>query len=252
MGAILEYFRTTGESLKKTSGVYAIIHRDTGMLYVGSSSDMRARVSAHLHAAQNGIMLPLYRGIRALGAPAFDFEILERCPPDMNKTRENFYLAFLGATSADGLNVESKSTVAYGKKVSESTRQRIGAANRGRRRGPITPAALVNMRMAQLGRKNTPEAIEKTAAAKRGKPRDFATREKLRLANTGKKQSAETIAKRTEKLVGRKRSAETIEKIRAAKLGVPRSAETIAKMTGWKHTPESLHKMRQPRKKTAR
>lgn len=71
----------------------------------------------------------------------------------------------------------------------------------------------------------------------------------------GHKQSPETIAKRKASNAGFRHSAETKEKLAAMHRGKPRSPETVAKMSasrkgkaakpaGWKHTPETLAKMK--------
>lgn len=105
------------------------------------------------------------------------------------------------------------------------------------------------------------EAVAKSAAAKRGKPRSSETRAKLRAANLGKKQSPETIEKRASSLRGQKLSPERAANLRAANLGKKHSPETIEKIrtreigpewrarmssshTGKRHSPETLAKMR--------
>lgn len=80
-------------------------------------------------------------------------------------------------------------------------------------------------------------------------------RERLRKAQTGKKASPETLAKMRASQTGRRQSPETKEKLAALWRGKPRSPETIEKMrasmkgraskpAGWKHTPETLAKMK--------
>jgi|LakMenE18May11ns_1017448.scaffolds.fasta_scaffold9838961_2 group I intron endonuclease len=244
MSAVIERFATTGESLKKLSGVYAIIHRDTGMVYVGSSADIQLRISAHLRAARIGKNSPLYRAMRASGASAFDLEVLERCEKELNKSRENFYIALMGAASANGFNVLKTAHAYHGRVVSESTRERL--------------------RVAATGRKQSPEAIERTASANRGRKCSAETRAKIGAANRGKKRTSEQIAQRTASRAGWRPSAEHIEKLasahrgkivspetrakmRAAQIGKKQSAEHIekaaAKRRGQKRTPEVRAKM---------
>lgn len=231
MSAILERFSVTGESLKKLSGVYAIIHRDTGMVYVGSSSDIQLRMSAHLRAARIGKNSPLYRAMRTSGASAFDLEVLERCKKESNKARENFYIALMGTASASGFNVLKTAHAYHGRVVSESTRERL--------------------RVAATGRKQSPEAIERTASANRGRKCSAETRAKIGAANRGKKRTPEQIAQRTAARAGWKQSPEHISKLAALNRGKKISAETRAKMSaaqiGKKHSDATIAKMSRPR-----
>jgi predicted GIY-YIG superfamily endonuclease len=47
---------TTGENLKGVSGVYCATHRETGMVYIGSSLNIGKRRKRHLSDAQTGSM----------------------------------------------------------------------------------------------------------------------------------------------------------------------------------------------------
>ena len=81
---------------------------------------------------------------------------------------------------------------------------------------------------------------------KSGKSSDE-TKLKLRTSHLGKKQTTELIEKRIKNLRGVERKKETKEKIRKKLLGSQRPKEVIDKIKGYKHTDESIQKMRKPK-----
>ncbi len=78
----------------------------------------------------------------------------------------------------------------------------------------------VKMKQANLGKKRSPETIEKIRQANLGKKLSPETKEKIRQANLGKKQSPEHIEKQRQAKLGKKRSPETIEKISQGHLNI--------------------------------
>lgn len=77
--------------------------------------------------------------------------------------------------------------------------------------------------MVKNGYKQTPEHIEKritkTAAANKGRKHSPKAKAKMRVAKLGKKQTPDHIAKRTAKNTGQKRSEETKNKMRVSQIG---------------------------------
>ncbi len=76
-------------------GVYAIIHRDSGRAYVGSSVHVRARLLQHLKHLQRGTSP--HPGIltawREFGSAAFDFTLIEEVAADASLfDREQFWM----------------------------------------------------------------------------------------------------------------------------------------------------------------
>ena len=201
-------FSFTGERLAKISGVYSIIHRDTGMIYVGSSNDMNKRIGRHLSdAREGGPNRPLYRAIRMFGAGAFDFEVLELCEKEKNIERENFYIALFDSASIAGLNVMNKAAAPnFGYKPSASSIERN--------------------RLAQLGKKRSPETCAKIGAINKGRKRSLETCERIRLANIGRKHSQAAKDKVSAAVCGRVVSLETRAKMSASMRGLKRSEES--------------------------
>ena len=106
-----------------------------------------------------------------------------------------------------------------------------------------SPEAIAKSAAARRGFKHSPEAIAKMAAAKRGGKQSLATRAK----RSGWKHTPEAVAKIKATHLGRKHSPETRAKMAAAALGRKMSAEAIAKSAaanrGRKASPETRAKM---------
>lgn len=66
-----------------------------------------------------------------------------------------------------------------------------------------SPEVLEKIRLANTGRKHTPEEIAKRVASRKGYRHSEETKEKIRQANLGKKPSPETIEKFRQRMIGR-------------------------------------------------
>lgn len=232
-------FSFTKERFVRLSGVYAIIHRDTGMTYVGSSSDMAKRVESHLRSAKDERNnTPLYRAIRALGADAFDFEVLERCPKESLQSREDFNISLFDSASANGLNVLSKSYRRnYFYKPNAGTLERMRVSQLGKKRTPETCAKIGAI---HRGKKVSPETGAKIAANNRLRRHTPEAKAKVSAANIGKVISMETKIKMSLAMTGKKRSAQGCANIKASKAHV--SAETREKMSAAQNRRRALEK----------
>jgi hypothetical protein len=131
--------------------------------------------------------------------------------------------------------------------VSEATRQKLRAANLGKKHSPETRAKMrathaknKKKRGRGPGFRHSDETRAKIAIANIGKSPSTEAREKLRRANLGKKHTAETRMKMSEQRIGNthgaggkglKRSEETRLKMSAAQRGKVVSRETRAKIS---------------------
>ena len=125
--------------------------------------------------------------------------------------------------------------------ISEETRAKLSAANKGRKHSEETRSKLS---VANKGKKFSEETCSKLRLSKQHISEE--TRAKLSAVNKGRKHSEETIQSR----IGRKQSDETRAKISAAKKGkklVARSEETRAKISsankGKKQSEETKRKI---------
>lgn len=120
------------DSLLKTSGVYAIVNRDTGKLYIGSSCRIRKRIGVHFtdlrknrHHSQH-----LQRAFNQ-SPDSFYSEVLEQCEPDKERLieREQFWITFFRSYSpTGGYNVSPRAGSCLGVKHSNATRLKISMA----------------------------------------------------------------------------------------------------------------------------
>ena len=191
------------------SGVYGIVHRPSGRVYVGGSRDVFRRWRTHVWSLNRGRhhAPALLEAWCVDGLSAFAFVVLERCPRAMLAEREQVWLdAFpgplntslsaacppldplvavkIGRANAGRTHVKTEETrrrlsvALAGPATSPETRAKISAALRGRKcpwaAGDANPTRLPEvrekMRLAARGRVITPETRAKISAANRGCP----------------------------------------------------------------------------------
>ena len=191
---------------------YTYVHRraDTGeVFYVGKGSGKRYAATQGRSTFwkrivdKHGIAIQLIAYFFAEAA-AFDHECL--------------MIAEYRAIGVMLSNLTDGGDGASGNVMSEEARRLISAAKTGVKRAPFTDAARANMSAGHMGKKQSPEAIAKTAAAHRGMKRSPETLARMSAALKGK-------------AVGRYVSAETRAKISAINTGRVHTAETRARMS---------------------
>lgn len=215
-------------NLPNTPGIYRIVHIPSAREYIGSSFTLYRRVYAHLYRLRgNKHPLKFMQNVfNKYGEAEFGFQVLELVETESSEiltAREQWYLdGRKPQFNARKIAVNSNKGVV----MSESARKKIGDFWRGK--------------------KYSRERIEKSAAARRGKPINIRDREswlknvtefnmkraqtpehraRISLLFKGKKQSPEFIEKRAAALRGRKLSSEHAAKSRAASLGRVQSPE---------------------------
>ncbi len=210
--------------MSRTCGVYMICNRRNLGFYVGSSVDIETRWRSHKATMNNGTSpsVRLQRAWAKYGAESFDLVIVETCTPDVVTSREQHWLddtravllgyncnhvarqGRLGRKHAPESIEKMKEAYRNGKKsgvrpkgipCSEETKKRISEAKliKSAERWANRPKRQLMLRMRadlphpMLGKKHPPEAIEKMAAAKRGKVASQETRMKMSATRRGKK-----------------------------------------------------------------
>lgn len=168
-----------------------------GKKYIGISVDPRRRFAEHVKNAVAGVRTALAHAFRCYGASSVTRSVLLTGSADYARLMERRIIAAFDTRPPNGYNltdggdglinaapevIERIRRSKTGSKHSEETRQKMSASHRGKVLGPISEAARVNMSLAARGRKQSPEAIEKTAAFNRGRPRSMETKQKLREA----------------------------------------------------------------------
>jgi group I intron endonuclease len=208
-------------------GVYAIVNKVDGKLYVGSSKDLRRRWRNHLRELQSSKHSNdhLQRAFSKYGEDAFEFRILQDVASEEELIpAEQYWLDFTRCYDRRyGYNIDPAADRSV---ISFETAAKISARIRGRVRSEETRA---KMRAASVGRTFSEE-----------------TRAKLSAANSGKTLPAETRTKISEALKGRIFTEDHRAKIGQAWQGRAHTEETLRKMTGVNSplTPEQVREIR--------
>lgn len=175
--------------IPRSSGIYQILCVSTGKVYIGSAIDLRRRYQQHwsdlrLRRHKNSL---LQRAWNKYGEDSFVFSVLEQVEPaDLIATEQHYLDTLQSHDRAVGFNLNPVAGSRLGSHQSPEAIEKSRRANLGREHSPEERA---QRRASLLGRVIT--WGEKIADAKRGKPRDDATRSKLSAANLGKKHPAE-------------------------------------------------------------
>jgi len=211
----------------KQSGIYRIKNTETGVVYVGQTSETFAkRWGRHrraLKACRHG-NAHLQRSYNKHGKDAFEYKVLEVIPQgDMSDKEFESYLnkreiILIAEHDArrNGYNFTDGGGGCMGYTQSEEHKAKIGAAN--------------------TGKKHTAEARAKISAAVRRRVITDETRKKLSAAlmghkrNVGHKHTEEHKSRISAALKGRTITDEHKAKITAAKMGHKHTAETRAKI----------------------
>lgn len=166
-------------------------------------------LAKHLHC--NIEIVLLHEGLEE--SDAFDRERAE-----IASRRQDLWNAVAGGAGVSGL------------RFSPETIERLRESHRGQR---PSPATIEKRRIALTGKRHTAEARAKMSAIQKVVKKGAST-EHLRLANLGRKQTPEHIANAVRARTGLKRSMETRMRMRASQLGKQHSPETRAKISAAK------------------
>lgn len=86
-------------------GIYAIVNKVNGKMYIGQSINITARWKNHRKTSRNdndkGYHYPLYRAIRKYDLENFDFIILEICNEEELDDKEIYWIDFYDTTNED-------------------------------------------------------------------------------------------------------------------------------------------------------
>jgi len=227
--------------------LYQLYFPESGKSYIGiTTKTSKWRYGIHKKMV-NGKNYPLYNAWRKYGAP--DLRVLAvledeelagneiRAIRVLNTLVPNGYNLSLGGELAPSKNplIAKKISISLtGKKLSQKTKDKIGAIHRGKTLSNGHRSAISKR---HLGSHLSEEHKAKLAKSNRGKPHQ-----------RGWKHTAETCKKISEKLTGRRKSPEAIENMRKAITGRHLSEEHKKKIglsgIGRKHSPESIAKMK--------
>jgi hypothetical protein len=235
--------------------VYALFRESGEPFYVGKGRGKR--IKEHEWSARRGrkgARFDIIRSMLAKGLEVPKVKLQEELTEALAHDYEMALIAAIGRWPTGPLtNLTDGGDGTSGRLVTPETRAKVRAKLLGKKHPP-------ERRTHARGRKLPPEAVEKSAAARRGRKLSPEHKAKVAATSLGRRHSPETI----EKMRGRKLSAEAVanlvaisrsrertaeerSKMAAAKLGRKQSPEHAAKRAatriGYRHSPEAIAKI---------
>lgn len=149
------------------SGIYVILNRINGKVYLGQSQDISRRWAKHRselnlnrHHNQH-----LQSSWNKYGNKAFKFAILERCSTELLDAREQHFLNIY-ISKGDCYNLASEAGTIRGIKRSPETRQRMSDAQKGHQTSAETRAKIAASNKGKTkGRKQDPDFVKRRVSA---------------------------------------------------------------------------------------
>ena len=81
-------------------GIYKYENKINGKVYIGQSTDIKARIRGHRHASYPGdkdFKMPIHQAIYKYGEENFDISILEECPKEQLNEREIYWISYFNS-----------------------------------------------------------------------------------------------------------------------------------------------------------
>lgn len=91
--------------MAQISGIYKIVNRLNGKVYVGRSVDIYARWGQHIRSALGNSPDPIHCAIRKYGAENFDFVVLAQLADNLPDAERNQIAVYDSYSSAKGYNI---------------------------------------------------------------------------------------------------------------------------------------------------
>ena len=196
--------------MRNCSGIYKIETQNG--FYIGSTVKFKDRRNQHLSHLRRGIHANpmLQRAFYKYGESGLIFSVVEECDRAILLDREQYYMDKLSPTynilsvagSVDGYQFtdEQKKNVKLGILKNSTPEERYERSRKAR--AAWTEESKEQARLKHIGRKQSPEAIEKTRKHLIGRPCSPETRAKIALQK-GWKQKPEAIEKSRQYMTGR-------------------------------------------------
>lgn len=149
-------------------GIYNILNKIDGTIYIGSSKDCNMRWNYHRVELRSGrhCNRKLQNAWNKYGEEAFEFRVIEHCSEIALLQREQFYLD--QAESTPGVVLYNLSAIARGSSMSIEARLRRSKEMKGNKLG--------------LGYKHSESAKQKMSDQRKGIPKPESSRENYRQA----------------------------------------------------------------------
>lgn len=100
---------------KKICGVYKIVNKVNGKLYIGSSKDIYTRWKQHRDKLEKGVHgnTHLQNAWNKYKSDSFEFEVIEECSPEIQFEKEQYYLDTLNPFDEHGYNIVRRISKEY-------------------------------------------------------------------------------------------------------------------------------------------
>jgi group I intron endonuclease len=211
--------------------IYKAVHKATGRIYIGQTTKtLEERISKHL---TQDSLFP--RALRKYGRDAFDISVIDRSESrDELNRKEIYWIAHCGCMHPNGYNLTAGGEGGLGYVFTEEALAKVRAA---KITNPMSQAGRERVRQAMTGRTVSEETRKKVSAANKGRKREFSEEHRRNLGNAqrGKKRKGVIHSEETREYLrqinlGRIITVEAREKLRQHNLGKKASEETRQKM----------------------
>lgn len=150
--------------------IYRITNETTGRSYIGQTSQVNGlhrRWMDHCKKAARGATTPLHAAIRQYGPDDFQVSLLMTCEPEMADFYEQIAISAMQTTeSRFGFNVSPGGSNGNNVKPA-AVREKISAASRGKKRGPMPESTKAKIAKSKLGKPRPEEVMRKLVQARR-------------------------------------------------------------------------------------
>ena len=173
--------------------IYRWTHIESGMSYIGKTTDFNQRIRDH--ASGNGNSPHLCHAIKKYGVDVFEVDILCEVPDELLVALEICYIKVLGTLHPRGYNLTEGGE---GGKPSDETRRKISEAHTGKKRPPFSQQWRDRMSESRKGKTQSLETIQKRVEANKEYRHSLETRRRISESHIGKKASPESLRKKSE------------------------------------------------------
>jgi len=182
-------------------GIYKITN-PKGRVYIGQSINIHNRFKQYSKIRNSKRQILLHRSFLKYGIDFHSFEILCECDVDDLNSMERFYQDLFN-TYNEGMNCKLTSTKDQSGKLSQQTKNKIGLANKGKKRTKEEIEFLKNRKPPMSGKKHSKETKEKMkqSTIKRGCSEEHLKR--ISELNRNKKHSEEMKLKMSLSRIGK-------------------------------------------------
>lgn len=158
-------------------GIYSILNKVNGKLYVGQTTNLHQRWIQHKHRLRNNYHFNphLQSAWNKYGEDAFEYNPLEHCTKKELGNCEDWWIEYFDATNREkGYNLRKGGNEHF--EVSDETKEKLRIANLGKTMSEETRQKL---RKANLGKKLSDETKRKVSASLTGTDRQYNARHQI-------------------------------------------------------------------------